>query len=126
LNVEIKIGACRASMPVGGRIMRFRDYSEWSVTIGIVDSQDRRSRRHALPALQCRHRHESGESKGLSGVGSRLYERDPAQQTRRYRRQAGLLNQLKFLEDYCAGNASMDFGDAVEALYKRLRQEGKT
>jgi hypothetical protein len=38
----------------------------------------------------------------------------------------GLLNQLKFLEDYCAGNASMDFGDAVEALYKRLRQEGKT
>ena len=38
----------------------------------------------------------------------------------------GLLNQLKFLEDYCAGNASMDFGDAVEALYKRLRREGKT
>ena len=37
-----------------------------------------------------------------------------------------LLNQLKFLEDYCAGNASMDFGDAVEALYKRLRREGKT
>lgn len=37
-----------------------------------------------------------------------------------------LLNQLKFLEDYCAGNASMDFGDAVEALYKRLRKEGKT
>jgi hypothetical protein len=38
----------------------------------------------------------------------------------------GLLNQLKFLEDYCTGNASMDFGDAVEALYKRLRREGKT
>lgn len=38
----------------------------------------------------------------------------------------GLLNQWKFLEDYCAGNASMDFGDAVEALYKRLRREGKT
>jgi len=38
----------------------------------------------------------------------------------------GLINQLKFLEDYCAGNASMDFGDAVEALYKRLRREGKT
>jgi hypothetical protein len=38
----------------------------------------------------------------------------------------GLLNQLTFLEDYCAGNASMDFGDAVEALYKRLRREGKT
>ena len=37
-----------------------------------------------------------------------------------------LLNQLKFLEDYCAGNASMDFSDAVEALYKRLRMEGKT
>ena len=38
----------------------------------------------------------------------------------------GLLNQLKFLEDYCARNASMNFGDAVEALYKRLRVEGKT
>ena len=36
------------------------------------------------------------------------------------------LNQLKFLEDYCASNASMGFGDAVEALYKRLRKEGKT
>jgi hypothetical protein len=37
-----------------------------------------------------------------------------------------LLAQLKFLEDYCAENASKNFGDAVEALYKRLRLEGKT
>ena len=37
----------------------------------------------------------------------------------------GLLNQLKFLEDFCASSASMDFADAVEALYKRLRKEGK-
>jgi hypothetical protein len=37
-----------------------------------------------------------------------------------------LLEQLKFLEDYCAGNVSMDFADAVEALYKRLRREDKT
>ena len=37
----------------------------------------------------------------------------------------GLLNQLKFLEDYCASNPSMEFADAVEALYKRLRKEGK-
>lgn len=36
-----------------------------------------------------------------------------------------LLSQLKFLEDYCAGNGSMDFGDAVEALYKRLRKEAR-
>ena len=35
----------------------------------------------------------------------------------------GLLDQLKFLEDFCISNVSMDFGDAVEALYKRLRQE---
>jgi len=38
----------------------------------------------------------------------------------------GLLNQLQFLENYCARNASVDFAEAVEALYKRLRQEGKT
>jgi len=38
----------------------------------------------------------------------------------------GLASQLKFIEDYCAGNASMGFADAVEALYKRLRREGKT
>ena len=33
----------------------------------------------------------------------------------------GLLDQLKFLESYCARNASMDYGNAVEALYKHLR-----
>ncbi len=38
----------------------------------------------------------------------------------------GLITQLHFLEDQCAKNASLNFSDAVEALYKRLRQEGKT
>jgi hypothetical protein len=37
-----------------------------------------------------------------------------------------LVSQLHFLEDHCARNASLDFSDAVEALYKRLRREGKT
>ncbi|MBR2120128.1 MAG: hypothetical protein IJ935_16070 [Afipia sp.] len=37
-----------------------------------------------------------------------------------------LIKQLHFLEDYCARNVSLDFSDAVAALYKRLRQEGKT
>ncbi|WP_019195331.1 hypothetical protein [Afipia birgiae] len=37
-----------------------------------------------------------------------------------------LINQLHFLEDHCARNNSVDFADAVEALYKRLRQKGKT
>lgn len=37
-----------------------------------------------------------------------------------------LVSQLHFLEDHCARNASFDFSDAVEALYKRLRLEGKT
>jgi hypothetical protein len=37
-----------------------------------------------------------------------------------------LINQLHFLEDHCAQNTSADFADAVEALYKRLREEGKT
>lgn len=36
-----------------------------------------------------------------------------------------LINQLQFLEDQCARNESADFADAVEALYKRLRKEGK-
>jgi hypothetical protein len=36
-----------------------------------------------------------------------------------------LINQLQFLEDHCARNESADFADAVEALYKRLRMEGK-
>jgi hypothetical protein len=38
----------------------------------------------------------------------------------------GLLDQLKFLEVFCARNTSMDYGDAVEALYRRLRRESKT
>jgi len=38
----------------------------------------------------------------------------------------GLLKQLQFLEEYCAKNGSQNFADGVEALYKRLRQEGKT
>jgi len=37
-----------------------------------------------------------------------------------------LINQLHFLETFCAQNTSADFADAVEALYKRLREEGKT
>ncbi len=37
-----------------------------------------------------------------------------------------LIRQLHFLEDHCARNSSMDFSDAVAALYKRLRLEGKT
>lgn len=37
-----------------------------------------------------------------------------------------LINQLHFLEDHCARNVALDFSDAVEALYKRLRREGKT
>lgn len=36
-----------------------------------------------------------------------------------------LISQLQFLEDHCARNESADFADAVEALYKRLRTEGK-
>ena len=36
-----------------------------------------------------------------------------------------LINQLHFLEDHCARNTSVDFAYAVEALYKRLRKEGK-
>lgn len=38
----------------------------------------------------------------------------------------GLINQLQFMEDQCVKNPSLDFSDAVAALYKRLRQEGKT
>ena len=36
------------------------------------------------------------------------------------------ITQLHFLRDYCAENTSANFADAVEALYKRLRREGKT
>jgi len=35
-------------------------------------------------------------------------------------------DQLHFLRDYCAKSALENFSDAVEALYKRLRLEGKT
>lgn len=38
----------------------------------------------------------------------------------------GLIVQLRFVEDQCAKSPSLDFSDVVEALYKRLRQEGKT
>ena len=38
----------------------------------------------------------------------------------------GLVAQLRFLEDHCARNGAIDFSAAVEALYKRLRVEGKT
>ena len=37
-----------------------------------------------------------------------------------------LITQLQFLEDHCARNVTLDFSDAVEPCYKRLRQEGKT
>lgn len=37
-----------------------------------------------------------------------------------------LIAQLRFLEDHCARNESLDFSQAVEALYRRLRREGKT
>lgn len=38
----------------------------------------------------------------------------------------GLMGQLRFLEEHCARNETTDFSGAVEALYKRLRLEGKT
>ena len=38
----------------------------------------------------------------------------------------GLMDQLRFLEDHCARNNTVDFSTAVEALYKRLRLEGRT
>lgn len=38
----------------------------------------------------------------------------------------GLMAQLRFLEEHCAENESLDFSTAVEALYKRLRAEGRT
>lgn len=37
-----------------------------------------------------------------------------------------VMRQLDFLQDYCARNVSLDFSDAIAALYKRLREEGKT
>jgi hypothetical protein len=37
-----------------------------------------------------------------------------------------LLKQQQFLDDYCAQNTSQNLADAVEALYKRLRKEGRT
>ena len=38
----------------------------------------------------------------------------------------GLIEQLRFLEDHCAQHAELNFSEAVEALYKRLRKEGRT
>jgi hypothetical protein len=38
----------------------------------------------------------------------------------------GLMAQLRFLEDHCARNDAAYFSTAVEALYKRLRLEGRT
>jgi hypothetical protein len=38
----------------------------------------------------------------------------------------GLIAQLRFLEDHCARNETVDFSTAVEALYKRLRLEDRT
>lgn len=38
----------------------------------------------------------------------------------------GLMDQLRFLEERCARNETADFSTAVEALYKRLRLEGRT
>jgi hypothetical protein len=38
----------------------------------------------------------------------------------------GLMDQLRFLEDHCARNQTVDFSTAVEALYKRLRLESRT
>lgn len=38
----------------------------------------------------------------------------------------GLADQLRFLEDRCARDEAVDFSTAVEALYKRLRLEGRT
>jgi hypothetical protein len=37
-----------------------------------------------------------------------------------------LVKQFNFLEQFCATNVALEFADAVTALYKRLRQEGKT
>jgi hypothetical protein len=38
----------------------------------------------------------------------------------------GLMAQLRFLQEHCARNETVDFSTAVEALYKRLRLEDKT
>lgn len=38
----------------------------------------------------------------------------------------GLMAQLRFLEDHCVRDETVDFSTAVEALYKRLRLEGRT
>lgn len=38
----------------------------------------------------------------------------------------GLMAQLAFLQEHCARIPTVDFSDAVEALYKRLRREPKT
>jgi hypothetical protein len=38
----------------------------------------------------------------------------------------GLMAQLRFLQEQCARNEVLNFSMAVEALYKRLRLEGRT
>ena len=89
-NVEVKMDGCCASRSWDYGVVGIRtDRDEWDYAIGIADSQDRRFGRYDVPALQCRRRHEPWESTGLSSVGSRLHERDPARQTRRYRRRPG-------------------------------------
>lgn len=36
-----------------------------------------------------------------------------------------ILSQLEFLRSYCAEHPEADYSDAVQALYKRLRQENR-
>jgi hypothetical protein len=35
-----------------------------------------------------------------------------------------MIDQLHFLQDFCSKSPSANFADAIEALYKRLREEG--
>jgi hypothetical protein len=85
-----------------------------------------------MQAVQRRHRSQSAGAKGLPRLGSRLHERNHAEQATGVDESLDLnpvtfdlIAQL-FLEDHCARNDAVDFSDAVEALYKRLRLEGKT
>lgn len=66
------------------------------------------------------------------GLGSRIHERHHPEQAAGVDvgldlnpPTIGLMAQLRFLEEHCARNESVDFSAAVEALYKRLR-EGRT
>lgn len=65
-------------------------------------------------------------------MGAGLYERNHIEQVAGRGRRLdlnpptfGLMKQLRFLEDHCAHNDAVDFSTAVEALYKRLRLEGR-